>query len=316
MTGNRTRMPAEAGSTGPAGAAGTGGGAPDISTSDAGTSDSGAPDAGAPDAGTPDTDTAAAPDAGTAAAPAGGTTARGVVPPAPPPGTGRPGRPSVGWTELLAAVPIYLVLTAAAGFTLVLVAGVESLESAAVPLLALTGAATLATAFAVLALRVRWPAAIGLRRAAPRWLLLGVAAGLVTRVLAIGVGWSYQQLTGDLSNPQAFLGDALAGDDALTLAGIMLTGALLVPFAEELLFRGIGYGALRRYGVWVAVPASAALFAIAHGVNVILVIAFVLGIVCALLYERSRSVWPAVVTHVVFNASGFLIASLFLGGPA
>lgn len=283
MTGNRTTATTEAGSAGPAGHATTGTGTPGV---------------------------------GDTAAPAGGTTARGVVPPAPPPGTGRPGRPSVGWTELLAAVPIYLVLTGAAGFTLFLVAGTDALESAAVPLLALTGAATLATVFAVLALRVRWPAAIGLRRTAPRWLLIGVAAGLVTRVLAVGVGWAYQQLTGDLSNPQAFLGDALAGDGALTLAGIMLTGALLVPFAEELLFRGIGYGALRRYGVWVAVPASAALFAIAHGVNVVLVVAFVLGIVCALLYERSRSVWPAVVTHVVFNASGFLIASLFLGGQA
>ncbi|MBP2368684.1 CPBP family intramembrane glutamic endopeptidase [Pseudonocardia parietis] len=244
--------------------------------------------------------------------PAGGTTPGGAVPPTPPPGTGRPGRPSVGWTELLVAVPIYLVLTAAAGFTLILVAGMDALETAAVPLLALTGVATLLTAFAVLALRVRWLPAIGLRRTTLRWLLIGAAAGLVTRVLAFGVGWTYQQITGDLSNPQAFLGNALAGDDPLMLAGILLTGALLVPFAEELLFRGIGYGALRRYGVWVAAPASAAIFALAHGVNIILVIAFVLGVVCALLYERSRSVWPAVLTHVVFNASGFLIATLFL----
>lgn len=92
----------------------------------------------------------------------------------------------------------------------------------------------------------------------------------------------------------------------------MLAGAVLVPFAEEVLFRGIGYGALRRYGVWVAAPASAAVFAIAHGVNVVLVIAFLLGVACALLYERSRSIWPAVVTHAVFNASGFAIATLLL----
>lgn len=243
--------------------------------------------------------------------PAGGTTLGGAVPPLPPPGTGPPGRPSVGWTELLVAAPLYVVLSGAAGFTLVLIGGMEALASA-VGLLALTGAATLLTTFVVLALRVRWVSAIGLRRTTLRWLLIGAVAGLVTRVLAFGAGWVYQQVTGDLSNPQAFLGEALTGDDPLTLAGILLTGALLVPFAEELLFRGIGYGALRRYGVWVAAPASAAIFALAHGVNVVLVIAFVLGVVCALLYERSRSVWPAVLTHVVFNASGFLIATLFL----
>ena len=251
----------------------------------------------------------------------GGTAVGSPAQPAPPqaaepPGTGPPGRPSVGWTELLVAAPLYLLLSTAAGLALLLVGGLDALASAAVPVLALTGAATLVTAFVVLALRVRWLPAIGLRRAAPRWLLIGVAAGLVTRVLAFGAGWTYQQLTGDLSNPQAFLGDALVGDDALTLVGIMLAGALLVPFAEELLFRGIGYGALRRYGAWVAVPASAAVFAVAHGVNVVLVVAFVLGVVCALLYERSRSIWPAVVTHVVFNASGFVIASLLPGGSA
>lgn len=239
----------------------------------------------------------------------GGTATRGAV---PPPGTGRPGGPSVGWTELLVAVPLYLVLTGVAGVVLFLVGGVDVL-GAAVPLLALTGACTLVAAFGVLALRVRWLPALGLRRTTARWLLAGVAAGLVARGLAFGIGRLYQQVTGDLSNPQAFLGDALVGSDPLTLLGVMLTGALLVPFAEELLFRGIGYGALRRYGIGVALPASAALFAIAHGINVVLGIAFVLGVVCALLYERSRSVWPAVVTHAVFNASGFVLGTLFLG---
>jgi membrane protease YdiL (CAAX protease family) len=238
----------------------------------------------------------------------GGAATRGA---APPPGTGRPGGPSVGRTELLFAVPLYLVLSGLTGLTLFLVGGTAVL-GAAVPLLALTGACTLVTAFAVLALRVRWLPAVGLRATTARWLLAGVAAGLVARGLAVGVGRAYQEITGDLSDPQAFLGEALAGDDLVVLAGVMLTGAVLVPFAEELLFRGIGYGALRRYGVWVAVPASAAVFAIAHGVNVVLVVAFLLGVVCALFYERSRSIWPAVVTHAVFNASGFAIAAVLL----
>ncbi|MFP5068358.1 CPBP family intramembrane glutamic endopeptidase [Pseudonocardia nantongensis] len=221
----------------------------------------------------------------------------------------------MGWTELLVAVPLYLGLSVGLGILLFL--GTGGLDGPggfppATPVLAVTGAATLATVLGVLALRVRWLPAIGLRRTTPGLLLAGVAAGLLCRALASGLGWGYQQVTGDFSNPQAFLGEALTGGSLLVLSGVMLTGAVLVPVAEELLFRGIGYGALRRYGVWVAVPASSAIFALAHGINVVLVIAFLLGVVCALLYERSRSIWPAVVAHAVFNASGFLIATLFL----
>ncbi|BBG01929.1 MULTISPECIES: CPBP family intramembrane glutamic endopeptidase [Pseudonocardia] len=226
-------------------------------------------------------------------------------------GAGPPDRPSLGWTELLVGAVLYLVLSIAGGALLFVAGGGMP---AAVPLLAVTGVATLVAALAVLALRVRWLPAIGLRRTTLGWLLVAVAAGLVARVLAAALGYGYQQVTGDMSNPQAFLGDALGGGGVLVFAGILLTGALLVPFAEELLFRGIGYGALRRYGVWVAVPASSAVFALAHGVNVVMVIALLLGVVCALLYERSRSVWPAVVAHSVFNASGFVVAGLFLGG--
>lgn len=228
-------------------------------------------------------------------------------------GGGRPGGPGIGWTELLSAVPLYLVLSAGLGFAAFLAYGRGPTGMPPTTLiLALTGAATLVTAFAVLALRVRTLAALGLRRTTVRWILIAVAAGLVTRVLAFGVGWGYQQLTGDMSNPQAFLGESLTEGSTVVLAGVLLTGAVLVPFAEELLFRGVGYGALSRYGAWVAVPGSAAIFAVAHGLNVVLVIAFVLGVVCALLYRGSRSIWPAVVTHAVFNASGFLLATLFL----
>ncbi|MEU6699387.1 type II CAAX endopeptidase family protein [Pseudonocardia sp. NPDC046786] len=226
-------------------------------------------------------------------------------------GAGPPGRPALGWTELLTGAVLYLVLSIAGGAALFVGGGGVP---GAVPLLAVTGAATLVAALAVLAMRVRWLPAIGLRRTTVGWLLVAAAAGLVARVLAGLLGYGYQQVTGDMSNPQEFLGDALGGGGPLVFAGVLLTGALLVPFAEELLFRGIGYGALRRYGVWVAVPASSAVFALAHGINVVLVVALLLGVVCALLYERSRSVWPAVVAHVVFNTSGFVIAGLFLGG--
>jgi membrane protease YdiL (CAAX protease family) len=38
----------------------------------------------------------------------------------------------------------------------------------------------------------------------------------------------------------------------------------------------------------------------------------VLGVVAALLYERSGSIWPAVTAHVVNNAIVFMVAAIFL----
>lgn len=224
------------------------------------------------------------------------------------PGSGGPGRPRLGWLELGVAAAAYLLLSIGAGIGLYAVAGPEL---PVVPLLALTGVATLAAVAVALALRVRSLTAIGLNRCSARWLLLGVGAGivafLVNRLVILGWFWA----TGDTTNPQQALGDA-AASGALVLTGVLLTGAVLVPFAEELLFRGIGYGALRRYGVLVAAVASSLIFGLAHGVSVVLPAAIVLGLIAAVLYERSGSIWPAVVTHAVNNAIVFGLAAVFL----
>ena len=79
--------------------------------------------------------------------------------------------------------------------------------------------------------------------------------------------------------------------------------ALWAPFVEELTFRGVVFGSLR---VWLpAVPAallSAVLFAGAHGYGAT-GFASVLwsGIVWALAYERTRSLWPSILAHTANN---------------
>ncbi|RZT86186.1 hypothetical protein EV383_3076 [Pseudonocardia sediminis] len=226
------------------------------------------------------------------------------------PGTGRPGRPSIGWTEIGVGVVAYLVLSVAAA--LAIGAGTPGAQPAAFPLLVATGMATLLAALVALAVRVRWLPAIGLCRTTVRWLLIGVGAGVVARVISIGAVFGYLALTGDTDNPQAMLGEAAAGT-TLELLGLMLGGAVLVPIAEELLFRGIGYSGLRRYGVWVALIVSSLVFGLAHGINVVLPAAVCLGAINAFLYERSGSIWPSVLSHGVHNALGFGMAALMLG---
>jgi hypothetical protein len=87
---------------------------------------------------------------------------------------------------------------------------------------------------------------------------------------------------------------------------------LLVAFVEETLFRGVFVSVLRSRGVVLAVVVSATAFAFAHAVNVlggestadaVRQVAFALGfgLVAAVLYVRSGSLWPSLVFHAAFD---------------
>lgn len=107
-----------------------------------------------------------------------------------------------------------------------------------------------------------------------------------------------------------------AADDPGTIA-IMLTSALvLAPLLEEVIFRGLVQTALldslgRRR--WWVIVFSALIFAAVHGAAVdplAIPGLFVLGMVLGWLYERTDSLWPGVIVHVLFNTAnvGLLFA--------
>ncbi len=83
----------------------------------------------------------------------------------------------------------------------------------------------------------------------------------------------------------------------------LVGSALITPFLEELLHRGVVYGRLRRMmGLWPAVLVSALVFAVLHFNIVQFIYAFLLGIVLALFVEKTGSIYVAVVAHIVANA--------------
>jgi membrane protease YdiL (CAAX protease family) len=218
--------------------------------------------------------------------------------------------PAPGWLEIALGAVGYLVLSVLAGL---LLAGTVAPGSPALAVVALGVAAVTALgAFAVAAgARVRWLPAFGVRSTTWRWLLLGLAGGvlawLVNRAIIIG----YVLISGDSSNPQAAIVPGATGG-AIALVLTLLCGAVLVPIGEELLFRGVVTTALGRYGAWVAVLVSALVFALAHGVSIVLPAAVVLGVLNALMLRRSGSVWPGVVAHGVNNALVFGLTAILL----
>ncbi|NJL42071.1 MAG: CPBP family intramembrane metalloprotease, partial [Leptolyngbyaceae cyanobacterium SM1_4_3] len=85
----------------------------------------------------------------------------------------------------------------------------------------------------------------------------------------------------------------------LVLSLVFLT--VFSPFGEELLYRGIVTNGLLRYGSFVSVVGSTAIFALMHGINIVFPAAIVAGLATAEVFRRSGSIWPGFVVHVVFN---------------
>lgn len=83
--------------------------------------------------------------------------------------------------------------------------------------------------------------------------------------------------------------------------------ALVVPIGEEIYFRGVVYGGLRnRYGVRWALAGSTLFFGVVHQQVIHFLPIAVLGIVFALLYQRTQSLIPSITVHAVNNVVAVL----------
>ena len=113
---------------------------------------------------------------------------------------------------------------------------------------------------------------------------------------------------GGVENPQR---DVLAPQGVLSTDSFVLLFvliAIIAPVGEELMFRGMLYRYLRaKRGVAFGVALSAALFALAHVIPVLIPALFALGIVLAVVVERSSSIYPAIVLHALNNGISLVI---------
>jgi membrane protease YdiL (CAAX protease family) len=83
---------------------------------------------------------------------------------------------------------------------------------------------------------------------------------------------------------------------------LFATGILIAPLVEEIFFRGFLFTGLReKYGWITAALVSAFLFSIVHLQPIAMPPIFLLGLVFAYLYQRTESIWPAVIMHFVTN---------------
>lgn len=148
-----------------------------------------------------------------------------------------------------------------------------------------------------------------------------VKLGLVMRGADIGLGVVAAELgwaTGDNSN---WLFDG--GRTWVLTAFFVLGAAVIAPALEELFFRGLVMGAIRRAPrlagaakTWVPVAVSSVIFGVLHANALDLSGAYVValtaacGAVLAVVAVRHGNLGASVATHIVFNSTGVIGAWL------
>jgi membrane protease YdiL (CAAX protease family) len=111
--------------------------------------------------------------------------------------------------------------------------------------------------------------------------------------------------------PEQPFGGIISEGGVVEIVLVFLAASVVAPIVEETFFRGALYTAFRgRMGMWPAVFLSSAIFAVIHPLPGGFLPIFSLACVLALLRERSGSLLPCMVCHVVYNTVGLLLVTL------
>lgn len=140
----------------------------------------------------------------------------------------------------------------------------------------------------------------------------GIVAGILSQLVLIPLLYLPLDLLGadlDVSEKAREVTDLGSGAGLALLAVCIVIGA---PLVEELFFRGLLQRSVEnRYGPRWAIAVSAVAFGITHFQPVQLLGLIAFGVVLAVLTQRAGRLGPALVAHVVFNATtvAVLVAS-------
>ncbi len=220
---------------------------------------------------------------------------------------------------------IVAVLALNFALTLPLAIDPRNQESFSLETFALAALATQVPILVVVYARLIWPKAVtwldlGLRPLAlGRIVGVGLTVGLLGFILTVLVELVLSQF-GLRPNQSEQFGFVRSGGP-VGLAVVLLLGSVTAPFAEELFFRGVLFGLLRRrHRVWVAYVVSSGLFAAAHLVPArmnasqmagLAVGVFVLGTLLAWTYQRTGSLFPGMVAHGLNNGTSLVLLYSF-----
>jgi len=90
-------------------------------------------------------------------------------------------------------------------------------------------------------------------------------------------------------------------------AAFCVVVVVIAPIVEELLFRGVGYGLLARFGEYTAIILVGLSFALVHGLIAGFAVIASFGAGLAYLRAKTDSIYPCMLLHASFNAFGLAI---------
>ncbi|NDJ35289.1 MAG: CPBP family intramembrane metalloprotease [Chloroflexi bacterium] len=146
--------------------------------------------------------------------------------------------------------------------------------------------------------------AFGFRPMEQRWWLISAGLAVALAGSRVLLGWGLLLLFPALQESAEALAASLLIPDLTLIESLVMMFfiSFWVPFYEEVFFRGFLHNWLRnRLSLWPAIVVSSLAFGFIHIVPVQIVTAFLLGVGLAWVYEKSGSLWSAVVLHVVNN---------------
>jgi hypothetical protein len=169
-------------------------------------------------------------------------------------------------------------------------------------------------------LDIAWLALV-VSRSPQGWAQMGLGSGSWRTGLRRGIIWSagfgllaalgWAGLHAAGVDPVRFVQPGSVARQASPLL-LFLVGGLVGPVAEELYFRGMVYGSLRRWGFWPALALSTLMFSLLHaGASGLPITQIVGGLVFAVAYEIEKTLLVPITIHVLGNLAIFSLPYVF-----
>lgn len=101
-------------------------------------------------------------------------------------------------------------------------------------------------------------------------------------------------------------------DTPLQIAGFALMALVIAPFSEEIFFRGLLHGWFKSFMPrQLSMVLTSVLFGAVHWHAPAFLPLALLGLVLALLYETTRSLWSSIALHAIFNLVTLVAVTVF-----
>jgi len=139
---------------------------------------------------------------------------------------------------------------------------------------------------------------------------LGYCVGAIVTIFAVSGIVAALPLPQTPSQEQGLTPTHWEPKHAAAFAANVFLFAVVAPFVEELMFRGLGQSLLRFLGRVPSIVLVGVSFGISHGLVEGLLVLIPFGIVLAVVRDRTDSVYPGMLVHGLFNGTALALSVL------